>query len=172
VLREFWVDRMTLGALSTVAIVTPLLFRNRTAVGIAVGLPLLFAAYELATPKITLDDNYRHIATRAETIQKIYRLKAVVFGHTHVPYGRWSDGVFFGNSGTWSAAYRDLECSEPVDPRGKPVIWLRAEHGRLAGGLHRWNGRALVADYEKVAPVDTAHFSESMPPLGGDAVPA
>jgi len=174
VLREFWVDRMTLGTLSAVAVLTPAFFRNRTAVGIAIGLPLLFAAYELATPKITLDDNYRLIATRAEIIQKIYRLKAVIFGHTHVPYGRWSDGVFFGNSGTWSAAYRDLECSIPVDPRGKPVIWLRAENGRLSGGLHRWNGHALVPDFEKVAPVDHQRFSESMPPAAGepDAVPA
>ncbi len=170
VVREFWLDRMTLGALSALAIATPALVRNRTAVGIAIGLPLLFAAYELATPKITLDDNYRLIALRAETIASIYRLRAVVFGHTHIPYGRWRGGVFFGNSGTWSAAYRDLECSVPVDPRGKPVIWLRAENDTLRGGLHRWTGGALVPDFEKIAPVDHERFSESMPPR--EPVPA
>lgn len=142
--------------------------------GIAIGLPLLFAAYELATPKITLDDNYRLIATRAETIQKIYRLKAVIFGRTHVPYGRSkTTGSSSGTSGTWSAAYRDLECSVPVDPRGKPVIWLRAENEhRLSGGLHRWNGHALVPISRRSRR--RQRFSESMPPAVGepDAVPA
>lgn len=152
VVREFWVDRMVLAGLSTIAIATPIFVRNRTAVSVAVGLPLLFAAYELATPKVTLDDGYENIAKRAEKIAEIYGLRAVIFGHTHVPYGRWTDGVYYGNSGTWSAAYRDLEgaAAEPAH-RGKPVIWLRSQGDRLEGGLYRWTRGHLLPDFERTS---------------------
>lgn len=165
VVREFWVDRMVLGALSGLAVLTPIVLRSRRAVGVAVGLPLLFAAYEMAVPSPGLDSNYVSIAGRAETIAEIYGCRGVVFGHTHVPYGRWKDGVFYGNSGTWSSAYRDLECKEPVDARGKPVIWLRRGDGPLEGGLHRWDGQALVADFSRVSPVDPTEHGHSRAPL-------
>ena len=124
----------------------PVFVRNRKAVSVAVGLPALFAAYELAVPAPSMEANYERIAANADKIAEIYKARAVVFGHTHVPYGRWKDGVFFGNSGTWSAAYRDIACTEPVDARGKPVIWLRDRDGALEGGLHRWDGVALQPD--------------------------
>lgn len=165
VVREFWVDRMALGALTSLAVLTPVVFRNRKTVAVALGLPLMFAAYEMAVPSRGLDANYVSIAQTAENIAGIYGSKAVIFGHTHVPYGRWKDGVFYGNSGTWSSAYRDLECKHPVDDRGKPVIWLRRGEGPLEGGLHRWNGESLVADYSRVAPVDPTEHGHSRTPL-------
>lgn len=146
VVREFWVDRMLLGAACAAAVAVPVFVRNRKAVSVAVGLPALFAAYELAVPAPSMEANYERIAANADKIADIYKARAVVFGHTHVPYGRWKDGVFFGNSGTWSAAYRDIACTEPVDARGKPVIWLRDRDGALEGGLHRWDGVALQPD--------------------------
>lgn len=152
VLREFWIDRMLLGAACAAAITVPAFVRNRRAVSVAVGIPALFAAYELAVPAPSMEANYERIAARSVEIAGIYRARAVIFGHTHVPYGRWKDGVFFGNSGTWSAAYRDLECTEPVDAKGKPVIWLRDRGGQLEGGLHRWDGHRLIPDDEHRLP--------------------
>jgi hypothetical protein len=67
----------------------------------------------------------------------VHRARAVVFGHTHHPEGAWENGVFIGNSGSWSAAYRDLECTKPLY-EGRPVIWLKSGvNGRpeLSGGL-------------------------------------
>jgi UDP-2,3-diacylglucosamine pyrophosphatase LpxH len=148
VAREFWVDRFLLGFLCTAAIVTPMFVRNRTAVGIAVGMPALFAAYEYAVPRRTLDDNWATVAAMSHRIAEIYDVRAVVFGHTHIPYGRWEHGVFHGNTGTWTAAYRDLACNVPVDPRGKPVIWLRSEGASMEGGLYRWNGSHLLPDFD------------------------
>jgi UDP-2,3-diacylglucosamine pyrophosphatase LpxH len=147
VVREFWVDRVLLGALCAAAVATPIIARNnRTAVGLALGLPTLFAAYEYAAPRPTLDDNWAHVAAMSPTLAALYGVRAVVFGHTHIPYGRWDGETFHGNSGTWSAAYRDLECSVPVDPRGKPVIWLRTDGARAEGGLYRWNRQHLIED--------------------------
>lgn len=166
VAREFWVDRVLLGALCVAAITTPIVARhNRTAVGLAIGLPTVFAAYEYAMPGPSLDEGYKVVAATGPRIAEIYGVRAVVFGHTHVPYGRWDGGVFHGNSGTWSAAYRDLECSEPVDARGKPVIWLRSEGERFEGGLYRWRNAHLTPDLEAEpaaeAPADPAVTSES-----------
>jgi UDP-2,3-diacylglucosamine pyrophosphatase LpxH len=152
VVREFWVDRMLLGAACAAAVAVPVLVRNRKAVSVAVGIPALFAAYELAVPAPSMEANYERIAAKAVDIARIYRARAVIFGHTHVPYGRWDDGVFQGNSGTWSAAYRDMACTEPVDVRGKPVIWLRDREGVLEGGLHRWDGQHLTPDEARTSP--------------------
>lgn len=148
VVREFWVDRFALGALSLAAVATPLLSRNKLTIALALTLPAAFAAYELALPKPTLDDNWNVVSAMSPRIAEIYGSRAVVFGHTHIPYGRWEDGIFHGNSGTWTAAYRDMECSIPVDSRGKPVIWIRSEGARTEGGLYRWNEGQLVPDTE------------------------
>ncbi len=159
VAREFWVDRILLGALCTLAVATPIVARNnRAAVGVAVGLPLAFAAYEYAVPKPSLDNNWAVVASMSERVAEIYGVKAVVFGHTHLPYGRWERGVFHGNSGTWSAAYRDIECSVPVDVRGKPVIWLRSDGGALEGGLYRWSGAHLLPDFTADEAARDEHF--------------
>jgi UDP-2,3-diacylglucosamine pyrophosphatase LpxH len=152
VVREFWIDRMLLGTACAAAVTVPMFVRNRRAVSIAVGLPALFVAYELAVPAPSMEANYERIAARATEIAEIYRARAVIFGHTHVPYGRWEDGVFFGNSGTWSAAFRDMACTEPVDARGKPVIWLRDRGNALEGGLYRWDGARMLPDEERRTP--------------------
>jgi hypothetical protein len=49
----------------------------------------------------------------------------VIFGHTHNPEGAWENGVFFGNTGSWSAAYHDIECTKPLFDE-RPLVWLRS----------------------------------------------
>ena len=61
----------------------------------------------------------------------------MVFGHTHSPEGLWENGVFFGNTGSWSAAYRDVACKEPLYDE-RPLIWLTSDGGDLTGGLSAW----------------------------------
>ena len=47
-------------------------------------------------------------------------------------------GIFYGNTGSWSAAYRDLECTTPLDDE-RPVVWLQSDAaGKLSGGLMKW----------------------------------
>jgi predicted phosphodiesterase len=67
----------------------------------------------------------------------------VVFGHTHKPEGVWEDGVFYGNTGSWSPAYKDLECTQPLSEE-RPVVWLRSEGRNLSGGLVTWRGGRFV----------------------------
>jgi hypothetical protein len=89
----------------------------------------------------------------------------VVLGHTHHPEGIWEDGVFYGNSGTWSAAFKDLECTQPIADE-RPVVWLRSEGGQMSGGLVLWRRGGFV---EPKAPETTPHRPVSMNPAVSSA---
>jgi UDP-2,3-diacylglucosamine pyrophosphatase LpxH len=88
-----------------------------------------------------------YIEDSARTIARIYRARAVVFGHTHQAFGRWEDGVFFGNSGTWAPMYHDVACRIPVE-ESRPLIWLRSDETRVTGGLYRFYEGRLIAEGE------------------------
>lgn len=170
VVREFWVDRAMLGALCAAAVTVPIFARNnRAAVGVAIGLPMIFAAYEYAVPKPSLDDNWNAVRSMSPRIAEIYGVRAVVFGHTHIPYGRWERGVFHGNSGTWSAAYRAVESTEAPTPTAKPVIWLRSDGSRIEGGLYKWADAHLLPDYSSD---DEGRVEEVPMVVGGRSIPA
>ncbi len=168
VVREFWVDRALLGALCAAAVTVPIFARNRAAVGVALGLPMVFAAYEYAVPKPSLDDNWNAVRSMSPRIAEIYGVRAVVFGHTHIPYGRWEKGVFHGNSGTWSAAYRAVDQSELV-VTAKPVIWLRSDGDHMEGGLYRWSTSQLLPDFSSD---DDAHVEEVPMTVGARSIPS
>ncbi len=59
-------------------------------------------------------------------VAKLYGSTGVVVGHTHRPFGRWRDGVFFGNSGTWApgASLRDRFVGS--------FVWLAHDGRRLS----------------------------------------
>lgn len=174
VIREFYVDRLVLGALSVAAVLVPVFVRNRKAVGAAVGSAMLMAAYELALPSRGLDDNYRRIAARARDVAEIYNPRAVVFGHTHVAYSFWEEGVLYANSGTWSPAIIDVESGE-MGSHEKPVIWLRTEGQTLDGGLYMLDGMNLIRRDGATSPVPERRRDkvvEAMPDVPVEVVTA
>ena len=143
VVREFWVDRIALLGLSTlVAAAFFLLARGPFIAGAALA-PALFLTYELSVPKPTLEATWRRVQRTARRVARAHRARAVVFGHTHHPEGVWEDGVFYGNTGSWSPAYKDLECTQPLAD-ARPVVWLRSEGGALSGGLAQWKDGGFV----------------------------
>jgi UDP-2,3-diacylglucosamine pyrophosphatase LpxH len=139
VARELWIDRALL-LFGTVLIGTVwlLITDGPLAAGAALA-PALFVGYELLVPKSPLDANWRRVQRAARRVARVQRASAVVFGHTHLPDGVWRRGVFIGNTGSWSAAFRDLECTQPLFDE-RPVVWLRSggERGGLEGGLYTW----------------------------------
>jgi UDP-2,3-diacylglucosamine pyrophosphatase LpxH len=137
VLRELWLDRVALLALTVVLAAGWMLWaRGLAVVGVAL-IPAIFLIYELLVPKPTIDATWATVQSAARRVAKVHRAAAVVFGHTHRPEGQWEGGVFFGNSGSWSAAYKDIACTVPLD-RYRPLVWLQSRGGKLAGGLMRW----------------------------------
>jgi UDP-2,3-diacylglucosamine pyrophosphatase LpxH len=146
VIREFWVDRVALLGLTLVlGLVFFLAARGPFVAGAAIA-PALFLGYELSVPKPSLDDVWRRVQRAARRVARAHKAKAVVLGHTHQPAGLWEDGVFYGNTGSWSAAYKDLECTQPLHEE-RPVVWLVSDGtaaGKLQGGLKLWRNGEFV----------------------------
>jgi UDP-2,3-diacylglucosamine pyrophosphatase LpxH len=145
VIREFWLDRVALFGLTVIlGMVFFLAARGPLVAGAALA-PALFVTYELSVPKPPLDEVWRKVQRSARRVARAHRARAVVFGHTHKPAGIWEEGVFYGNTGSWSAAYKDLECTQPLESE-RPVVWLSSDGagGRLQGGLMRWTGKDFV----------------------------
>jgi UDP-2,3-diacylglucosamine pyrophosphatase LpxH len=145
VARELWIDRVMLGLLAAVAgLVWLIAASGPLAVG-AVLPPILLLLYEAMTPKIPLLETWRRVSRAARRVARVHDARAVIFGHTHRPEGSWEDGVFFGNTGSWSAAYLDVECTRPLDDE-RPLVWLRSDaRGALTGGLHAWKAGRFEA---------------------------
>jgi hypothetical protein len=106
--------------------------------------PVAMVTVEMTKPKSTLAENWQKVQRRARQVARAHKARAVVFGHTHTPEGRWEEGVFYGNTGSWSAAYRDVECKEPLFEE-RPLVWLTlrdgeggADRASLSGGLCMW----------------------------------
>ncbi len=142
VIREFWVDRVALVGLTVVLALVFFLAAHGPLMAGAALAPALFVTYELSVPKPPLDETWRRVQRAGRRVARLYRARAVIFGHTHHPMGEWIDGVFYGNTGTWSPAFKDLECTQPI-AESRPVVWLVSDGtgaGRLEGGLVMWKG--------------------------------
>jgi UDP-2,3-diacylglucosamine pyrophosphatase LpxH len=142
VMRELWVDRIALGSLALLlGLVWFLAAHGPLLAGAALG-PALFVGYEIAVPKPPLDELWRRVQRVARRVARAHKARAVVFGHTHKPEGVWENGVFYGNTGSWSPAYKDLECREPLSD-ARPLVWLRSDGDALTGGLVTWRDGAF-----------------------------
>ncbi len=138
VVRELWVDRAALlSAVVLIGLVWLLVASGPLLAGAALA-PILFVGYELFVPKTPLDATWRAVQRAARKVAAIHKASAVIFGHTHQPEGVWDTGMFLGNTGSWSAAFKDLECTQPLY-EARPVIWLKSEASKgLEGGLATW----------------------------------
>ena len=80
---------------------------------------------------------------------RIARVNRVVQGHTHLEkHRRLEDGVEYLNTGTWSPAYHDVECTQPYGR--KCFAWIRpgaADGTERAATLYEWKG-----DHAEVVP--------------------
>jgi len=152
VARELWIDRaLLLAATLIIGAVVFLVASGSMFLGAAIA-PALFIGYELAVPKVPLGENWSAVKRAARHVARVHRAAAVVFGHTHETEGTWEDGVFYGNSGSWSAAYRDLACTEPLHDE-RPVIWLRSKgpRSKLEGGLYAWKDGRFIEPMRRAA---------------------
>jgi len=145
VIREFWVDRIALLGLTVVLGLVFFLAAHGPLMAGAAVVPALFLTYELSVPKPPLDETWRRVQRAARRVARVYKARAVVFGHTHQPAGEWVEGVFYGNTGTWSPAFKDLECTQPIAEK-RPVVWQKSDGptGTMTGGLLMWNGAEIV----------------------------
>lgn len=136
--RDLWVDRIAVLVLGvTLGIV----------LAVRQGLPwgplwivaalVLFRLYHRFAPRPRLTESWERISDVMHQVARVHRARAVVFGHTHTPFGEWNKGIFHGNSGSWSAAVSTETGELLVDER--PLVWLRMSvTNEIDGGLYAW----------------------------------
>lgn len=134
--RVLWVDRIALVA--AVACAAALAWAHPVAgIALVAALAAVTAVVRGRLPPSDLGRIYQRLEVTQREISRIHDARAVVFGHTHLPEGRWEAGVFVGNCGTWAPMFRDVACTRPLQ-RGNPFVWLRVgDHGVIDGGLYR-----------------------------------
>lgn len=80
----------------------------------------------------------RSVFESAALSSRIAGVRRVIHGHTHKERHSWLDQVEVINTGTWSAAYKDVECTQPLGR--KCFAWIQPKpdgSGRM-GELYEW----------------------------------
>ncbi|WP_438020620.1 hypothetical protein WMF18_16750 [Sorangium sp. So ce315] len=175
VARELWLDRAILLLLTVAAALVWLLLAPGWLAPGALVAPAGLIVYERLVPKLPLDATWQRVSRAARQVARAHRARAVVFGHTHTPEGVWEGGLFFGNTGSWSAAFQDIACTRPVFA-ARPLVWLKSDPragkaARLAGGLVTWKSGRFEALTASVPP-PAGQRSEPHPPLAPHATTA
>lgn len=142
IVRELWLDRALLLALAF--IVTFQLF---SLLNVFVSLSIWYWAllFVAALPFVIfyargvasdVKSYARGLQAALPKAVKLAGVRRAVMGHTHIEQHTNIDGVEVLNTGTWSPAYHDVECTKPYGR--KCFAWLRpTEDGRVAE-LREW----------------------------------
>jgi len=160
IMRELWLDRVLL--LFLVFLVSFEVFIHGKVLLSDASLGWMLVPLALLTPFFIFYarsvDTELYAAERAafEAVPlsaRIAGVERVVQGHSHLEKHVWKNGIEYLNSGTWSYAFRDVECTQPYGR--KCFAWIKPFPGGerlpgagevLAGGLpariaelYEWN---------------------------------
>jgi UDP-2,3-diacylglucosamine pyrophosphatase LpxH len=94
---------------------------------------------------------------------RIAGVSRVVHGHTHREQHAWVQGIEVLNTGTWSAAYKDVECTQPYGR--KCFAWIRPGGAGEArrSDLYEWTGETIVLVEPQESPGAAATPEPSKP---------
>ncbi len=131
VAQELWLDRALVLALA--ALVS---FQLYSAVNVAVSISIWWwvAGFALLLPGVLyyassvqsdILNTERSIHRRVATVAQAAGVRRVVLGHTHRERHTGIGGVELLNTGTWSPAYNDVECTEPYGR--KCFAWIKPD---------------------------------------------
>ena len=157
ILRELWLDRAILFGFVFFVSFNIFSYLN---VFIAVSIWWFFGPLLILLPsfifyaksiqsevEVTQISAYYHAPLAAE----IVNVKRVCQGHIHrarhalMPGSAFSHGIEYLNTGTWSPAYHDVECTQPYSQ--KCFVWIRPGAGERVAALYEWaNGEATLVN--------------------------
>ncbi len=129
ILRELWLDRAILFAL---ILLGSFQFFSTLNVFVNVSIWWFVFFFALFLPALIfyarsieseLERNYGTALERVPWAANVSRVKRIVQGHTHLEMNREIQGVEYFNTGSWSPAYHDVECTQPYGR--KCFVWIR-----------------------------------------------
>lgn len=143
--RELWLDRallLFLGAFASFQIFSVLnVFVRLSVWWIALPfaiflLPFVFYAHSVQSEVWETEIN---IHKRLPTAARIAGVSRVVLGHTHRERHTGIRGIEFINTGTWSSAYHDVECTRPYGRKCFAWIYPDPTGAERLAQLRVWN---------------------------------
>lgn len=143
ILRELWLDRAILLGLVvfagfqifTVTNVFVTISIWWFAVIVMLLMPMfIFYARGVESEVKAIQGTAREMAPLAARITGV---KRVIHGHTHLEHHGMVEDVEVINTGTWSPAFHDVECTQPY--RKKCFAWVKpTENGTRVAALYEW----------------------------------
>lgn len=148
VVREMRLDYAFLATIGVAGLFVSA-FKPRLGLWMAASSVVAGVAHELLRPHAGIEAEYENLEQVSRRIAKIYRARAVVFGHTHIPRCEVEDGVVFCNTGAWTPDAPDADSDEKQrPPRARPIVWLRRpaddSSAPIEGGLYRFSSEGLA----------------------------
>jgi hypothetical protein len=146
--KELWLDRLFLFLLIVIGSFQ-LMATLKVFVVLSVWwwlglMAVLFPPFLFYTNSIRsdVDDLDREVRRRMDLIAGVAGVNRVVFGHTHNERHLHMGQVEILNPGTWSPAFSDLACTQPVGRQC--VVWIRpGRDGQRVASVERWNDPGL-----------------------------
>ncbi|MEW6442754.1 MAG: metallophosphoesterase [bacterium] len=138
VMRELWLDRFVLLGVvwfASFQIFSTLnVFARVSSLWFWIPLALFMAAFIFYAQSVRSDvyKVQKAALRRVPAAAAIAGVSRVVHGHTHRERHLSYKGVEVLNSGTWSPAFHDVECTQPFG--SKCFAWIRPRSGSEAGG--------------------------------------
>lgn len=154
ILRELWLDRAILLGIIFFGSFQFATFLNVFAhfsfwwfVGLVVLLMPLFIFYARSV-RSEVEITQEAAFELAPLSAQITKVKRIVQGHTHLEKHSRVEGVEVLNTGTWSPAYRDVECTQPFGR--KCFAWIKPGNpgGSRVAELYEWTegGPVLIRE--------------------------
>lgn len=150
ILRELWLDRAILLALVVVGsfqfFTLASVFSHVSLLWFMGPLLVLLPAFVFYARSVQSGVNDAQMAAvaMAPLIARIAHVRRVVHGHTHLEMHTVVDGVEVLNTGTWSPAYHDVECTQPYGR--KCFAWIQPDstYSQRFSQLYEWTGNEAV----------------------------
>jgi UDP-2,3-diacylglucosamine pyrophosphatase LpxH len=131
ILRELWLDRFLL-LLAVLIISFEVFIHGRVFIDasawwilIPLGLLLPFFIFYARSVESELAASEKKLLELAPLSARITGVNRVIQGHSHQERHEFLGGVEYLNTGTWSYAYHDVECTQPYG--NKCFAWLRPD---------------------------------------------
>ena len=143
-LKELWLDRALLFVLVVAVSFQVFLFLNIfSKVSIwffIIPFLLLFPAFVFYARSIRsgVQESQQAAFQKIPTAAKIANVSRVIHGHTHLAKHCSVEGVEYLNTGTWSPAFYDVECTKPFGKKCFAWIHPSANGGGRVSELFEW----------------------------------
>jgi UDP-2,3-diacylglucosamine pyrophosphatase LpxH len=108
-------------------------------------LPFFIFYFRSVKSKVIVDIKLYERAVKLGS--KITGVRRVVYGHTHEFMHTNFEGIEYLNSGTWSPAFSDIECTKPLYP--KTFVWIKpgpdpTTTGERVANVYEWRSGEIA----------------------------